>query len=156
MEPVFVKITPIEFQRKGKTRNYDRIIIYTEIKLNKNLTQQKFNEILEKIPLKQKAHGICNPRHYLIYNYGCECLVVFDLETGEVFTTKTALEYYGRMAAQIQASIILKILKRFRQAAFKRIILSSYRLGNSLEDFKERVEAYGNLLNKKIKVVEED
>jgi hypothetical protein len=74
-------------------------------------------------------------------------MVVIDVETGEIFTTRTIIEYFGIRKAQIQASIILKILKRFGQAKFTRRILSTYRLGKDPETIKQIVEAYMDLVS---------
>lgn len=152
MEPVLIKIVPIEYQKTTKykdRRHYPRIIIFTDIKLNPNLTQEKFDEILSKVPLKKKARGIANPKHYIFYNYGNEPMVILDLVTGEVFTTKTIIEYYGITKPQIQASIILKILKRFNQASFKRKVLSTYRLGTDKEAIEQIFNAYIRLIGER-------
>jgi hypothetical protein len=143
-QPILVKIIPIEYQKNNK---YPRIVIFSNIKVNPNLTQQQFDEILQKANLKKKARGICNPHHYIFYNYADEPMVVIDVETGEVFTTKTIIEYYGIRKAQIQSSIILKILKRFGQAKFSRRILSTYRLGKDPETIKQIVDAYMDLVS---------
>jgi hypothetical protein len=143
-QPILVKIIPIEYQKHNK---YPRIVIFNNVKVNPDLTQQQFDEILQKANLKKKARGICNPHHYIFYNYSDEPMVVIDVETGEVFTTKTIIEYYGIRKAQIQASIILKILKRFGQAKFTRRILSTYRLGKDPETIKQIVEAYMDLVS---------
>jgi hypothetical protein len=44
-QPILVKIIPIEYQKNNK---YPRIIIFSNIKVNPNLTQQQFDEILQK------------------------------------------------------------------------------------------------------------
>jgi hypothetical protein len=143
-QPILVKIIPIEYQKNNK---YPRIIIFSNIKVNPNLTQQQFDEILQKANLKKKARGICNPHHYIFYNYDDEPMVVIDVESGEVFSTKTIIEYYGIRKVQVQSSIILKILKRFGQAKFTRRILSTYRLGKDPETIKQIVEAYMDLVS---------
>lgn len=144
-----VKIYPVEYDLHGKP--YPRIVVYRNIKVRNDLTQQHMEKI-KKLQLKREARTLSNPEHYLFYQYGEEPLIIIDLHTSEFLTTKPVIEYYGLMKVQHQASILLRLLKKCGYAKFKRIVISTYRLGDKEEAkriFREYIRLLGSIGNLK-------
>jgi hypothetical protein len=151
MEPKFVKITPIRYDNHGK---YPRIVVYRHVKISKHLTQGIMDKIVQQLKTKQKITAIMNPDNFIFVQYGTAPMIIFSLDDNQVLTTQTVINHYGMRRVQQQATIILRWLKKFGYAKFKGVTISAYRLGKTIDDVKEIVEAYGRLWNKTI-IVEE-
>jgi len=140
--PIHVKVLPIEYQ---KTAKYPRIVVYRNIKLSKHLTQGIFDRLIEETRMKEKARAVFNPDNYVIYQYGMKPMLILDLEANEVLTYETVIQHYGLRKVQQQATILLRLLKKYGYAKFKRVVVSSYRMGNNLKENLEVFEAYQRL-----------
>ncbi|MGB9856382.1 MAG: hypothetical protein ACPLKS_07605 [Caldisericum exile] len=151
-EMKWVKITPIDYQPTAK---YPRIIVYVDIKFNEDFNQEKMEWIISNTELKEKIQVIFNPEDFVIYQYGTQPLLGFDKKDGRVLTTETAIQHYGLPKIQQQASIVLSFLKRFDLVKYKTRAVSYHKLGN-LEEMKERIEAYGRLFKRNVKVIVEN
>jgi hypothetical protein len=77
-------------------------------------------------------------------------MIILDLLEKKICTTKGILEEYGERFCQQQASILMRLLKKHKQANFKRVTVTvnPYRIGTSVEDRKITYKAIEHLLEK--------
>jgi len=146
-----VEIKPVEWDLKAY-----RALRYVNVIISKNLTQAEFEEILKRAKVED-SRVVCNPNNYLIYQYRNRPLLYIDLENNKIFTHKSI---YGKEFdvedIEHQASIILRILRSFGKASFKRkfVNFNPKRIGyNEAEreqyyeicrrGIKRRLEIYG-------------
>jgi hypothetical protein len=151
MEPEFVRVLPVDYQPTN--RKYPRIVIPVEIEFNENLTQEQMDFIAKNIKLKKEFKAISNPDNFIFCQYGEEPLIILDLNDNQILTTRTVIEHYGIKRVQQQASIILNYLKKYGLVKFRTRTISMHKLG-TIEEMKERIEAYARLWNKNIKIIE--
>jgi hypothetical protein len=94
------------------------------------------NKIIEKLKTEKKVSTINNPDSLLYWQYPHRPLIIIDLRGKEptINTTKGTLKHYGLKACREQAAIVLKILQKHGYANFSRIVISTYRLGETKEE----------------------
>jgi hypothetical protein len=151
MEPEFVRVLPVDYQPTN--RKYPRIVIPVEIEFSEDLTQEEMDFIAKNIKLKKEFKAISNPDNFIFCQYGEEPLIILDLNDNQILTTRTVIEHYGIKRVQQQASIILNYLKKYGLVKFRTRTISMHKLG-TIEEMKERIEAYARLWNKNIKIIE--
>ena len=66
----------------------------------------------------------------------------------KVKTTKGTIEHFGLEQCEQQASIVLKILQKYGYANFKRITLSTWRLGDTREERERNIQAFKRYIEK--------
>jgi len=140
-KPITVRVLPVEYQR---TNRYPRIVVYKNVKLSKHLSQGVFDKLIEQTRMKEKARAVFNPDNYIIYQYGIKPMIILDLEGNQVLTYETVIRHYGLRKVQQQATILLRLLKKYGYARFKRVVLSSYRMGKNL---RENIEVFECIIN---------
>jgi hypothetical protein len=143
-----MRIEPIEYDPKGK---YPRIKWYRNLSFNKRLTLEMLNKIKQKLKIEREITVSSNTDRFLFWHYKGEPPIILDRLEGTINTTVGALNTYGLRACQQRASILLRILRKYKQANFKQVSVSSYRIGDTPERRREIFEAYERLFFKKIK-----
>jgi hypothetical protein len=128
----FLKVTPIEYdKRRGRVvRYYPKNKRYFE-----KFDIGAFKMFLGGLNLKKEPEIIVNPGHLVFYQYPEKPLIVMDLDAGCFLTTEGTVEHYGWRMVRHQASILLRLLKKFGASQSKR---KAIRYGKS----KQRAETY--------------
>jgi len=142
-----VKVVPVEFDLKK-----DAIVRYYNIFINPNLTQEKFDEIIQKVKTKKKVSISENPESFIFYQYPKEPLIIIDRLNHRFLTTRGVWNYYSHEKIKHQATIILRILKKYKLAGFKRkrINIELERLGMSKEERKETYQEIERAIKRKL------
>lgn len=109
MENHFVKVEPVEYSRDRIVRYYKKGKRF----VSRSLTEEKFKEIIQDLILKKKPATIVNPNGLIIYQYPNKPLIAINLEDGRFYTTLGTIQHYGWKYVRHQASIILRILKKY-------------------------------------------
>jgi hypothetical protein len=127
----FVRVTPVEYDRK-----HGRVIRYYRKhgRYFERFDVDAFKIFLEP-KVKKKPEIILNPGHLLFYQYPGKPLIVMDLDGGCFLTTEGTVEHFGWKTVRHQASILLRLLKKFGASQSKR---KAIRYGES----KKRAKTY--------------
>jgi hypothetical protein len=137
----FIQVEPMEYQPK-------RIVRFRNIIISKRLNQPELDRIIKETKMRKKATSQTNPSEFLFYQYEDKPLIAYDLKDNNFYTTKGTLEHYGMMKCQVQAAILLKLLKKYNLARFRYVTLSLYRTGRTLEDIELTFKGIKNLLER--------
>jgi hypothetical protein len=157
-----VELTPMEFRISGhkKGRRYKAIVWFRDLKINRFSTkhrgvldQRSIDYILRDIKTKERIFTAQNSDNLLYWQYPNKPLIVIDLRERQpiIGTTEGNIEHFGMRRCQIEASIVLKILKNYGFAEFRRVTLSTYRLGNTREQRIKVIDAFESMFKKEDK-----
>jgi hypothetical protein len=131
-ETEFVKVTPVEYDRKrGRVIRYYR----KNGRYFEKFDVGAFKLFLGGLNLKKEPEIIVNPGHLVFYQYPDKPLIVMDLDAGCFLTTEGTVEHFGWKKVRHQASILLRLLKKFGASQSKR---KAIRYGKS----REKAETY--------------
>ena len=134
-------MTPIEYdKRRGRVVRYYR----KNGRYFEKFDIGGFKMFLGGLNLKKEPEIIVNPEHLVMYQYPDKPLIVMDLDNGCFLTTEGTVEHYGWRMVRHQASILLRLLKKFGASQSKR---KAIRYGKS----KQRAETYKAYLEMKRK-----
>jgi hypothetical protein len=129
-----------------------RIIRYRNLSFSPNLTQKDIEFVIEHTRMKKRASVHNNPDRYLFYQYGdSKPLIILDMLERKICTTKGKLKEYGERICQQQASIVLRLLKKYKFANFKRVSVTAnpWRIGRTKEDREITFKALNRLFGEK-------
>jgi hypothetical protein len=152
-----VEIMPIEYhkarlqldRKKGKVlRKAPRLLIYWDFTVDPGLSQEKMEKMIHDVHMKKKAVVLENPDERIEYKYDREPNIIFLKKyPNKVFTTKAILDEYGEGKCQQQASIVMRMLRKYGYATFKQTsaTFDPKRVGRTPEERKIVVKAMKNL-----------
>lgn len=112
----FIQVPPIEYQLRVREKKSPRIIRSWDIEYSQRLDQDKLDRVVREIHTRRKVSITRDSYHYLFWQYKGEPSIALKLLTNEIGTTKGNLKLFGERKCQIQASIVLKVLKKYGPA----------------------------------------
>ncbi|MGB9914654.1 MAG: hypothetical protein ACPLOC_03790 [Candidatus Bathyarchaeales archaeon] len=115
----FVEIKqPVEYDlKRGVIRRYYRYGRRYFDEVDADMLQA----LLDCLRLKKKPALMENPNELVLYQYPKKPLIVLDVRRGCFLTTRGTVEHFGWKAVRHQASIVLRILKKFKLSKAKRV-----------------------------------
>jgi len=149
-----VKLFPIEVRWSGTKghRRYPAIVWYRDLSISTRLNQEVINRIIKELETIGQVHTIENPDNILYWQYHnpLKPLIIIDMRElpPTINTTEGTIQHFGLKECQIQAAIVLQILKRYGYANYKRVTVSTWRLGETPEDRKKLYEAFEGIFRK--------
>jgi hypothetical protein len=154
-KPEFVKIKPIEFQlmtsKKNKKKNrHPRIIRYKQISISPNFDQCCVDRVIRETKMEKRAVSEDSIDQLIFYQYEGRPLIGIDLVEHGFYTKRETIDKYGVDKCQQQATIVLKLLKRYGYATFKRVgfTANTERLGETRAEREETYQMVERLLGK--------
>ena len=144
-----IEIEPVEYQYKLPGNRNPRILRYRGLSFSQNITQTILRRIISRTKMKKKASAQQNPDRYIFYEYDRKPQIILDLLNRSIHVTEGTLKKHGMRACQQQASILLRLLKRYGYANFRRISVTAnpYRIGRTSEDREITFQALKRLFN---------
>lgn len=136
------EIKPIEYRPSMK---YPQIVWYRDLIIDKDLTQKELNAIKKKVHLKKEVTIQNNPSVYLTWQYEDRPQLYLLKEDGKIYVSEGTLKEFGIGQCQQEASILLRILRKYKHASFKQVVLSTYRLGDTPDQRERLLEAFNRL-----------
>jgi len=114
-----VELTPIEYDSYRK--RYIRWYPDKEKRwFSKGLTEEKLEEAISKIRVQKIPRITSNPNNFLFYEYPSKPEMILNLGNGKIYVRKDTIKLHGKQTCRHQASILLRILKKFKLTQAKR------------------------------------
>ena len=116
-----VELIPIEFElRRGKTQN-PRIRRYFDIRFADALSPERIEWILTRLKSKKRIKTEFIANRYILWHYGTtKPPLLLDLLERNLKTSLEVIHKYGEIRCMHQASIIMRILRRFELVSYRR------------------------------------
>jgi hypothetical protein len=142
----FIEVAPIEYQVNSNIS--PRIIRFRNIKYSKRLDPDKLERIVREIHTRRRVKIDRDSKHHLFWLYANQPLIILDLISNKIGTTEKTLKFYRNRKCQIQASIVLKVLKRYGLVSFRRVSLTVNpgRIGHTRKDRQITYNAWEEML----------
>lgn len=142
----FIEVASIEYQANSNVS--PRIIRFRNIKYSKRLDQDKLERIVREIHTRRRVKINRDAKHHLFWLYADQPLIILNLINNKIGTTEKTLKFYGKRKCQIQASIVLKVLKKYGLVSFRRVSLTVNpgRIGHTRKDRQITYNAWEEML----------
>lgn len=140
-----IEIEPVEYQIKVGPRRNPRIIRYRKREpYLRKVTLEILKEIIDETPMQKKVNLKTYSSTKVAYKYGSKPELLFDLETYKIFVTPETFNQHGERSCQQQASILMRLLKKFYCIYFvrKSVTLNPNRIGKTPTDRKITYNAF--------------
>jgi hypothetical protein len=143
-----ITIKPIEWDFKRF-----RCFRYLRIKICPDVGKEKIEESLKESKIKN-VNIESNPDHWITWHRKDRPLIHIDLLEQCLKTPKTMLEEFDLEDIEHQASIILRILKRFHMATFlrKRVCFLPSTIGYDEEERQQYVELIQRGIKRRLEI----
>jgi undecaprenyl pyrophosphate synthase len=130
-----VELQPVKPCYSGKGNKYPAIAWFRNVKISRHLDQNAIDRIIKDLHTKKTVQTINNPDNVLYWQYPQRPLIIIDRneEQPKIKTTDGTIAHYGLNECMKEASTVLEILRSYGFAKYKRVIVSTYRLGDSKE-----------------------
>lgn len=144
-----LQVNPIEFQVFGHVN--PRIIRFYDYSFSPRLDRNMIDKIMRNTNFYIPPAVETGPQYFLIWQYLLKPQIYLEKESQKFYASKDTLKQFGLQSCQRQASIILKILKRYKVARFRTASITNnpMKMGKSDKELEETFEALRYVRKKK-------